>query len=51
MFGRLTAFRDAQEDIDQMCASRENVARRFLAIGLTVRLGRFDQKIIAVVES
>jgi hypothetical protein len=45
------AFRDFQEDIDQMCVSMENVARTLLAISLTIRQGHFDQNIIAMVES
>ncbi|PNP47434.1 hypothetical protein TGAMA5MH_01253 [Trichoderma gamsii] len=45
------AFRDSEEDIGQMCASMENVAKTLLAIDLTLRHGSFDQNIIAVVES
>lgn len=45
------AFRDSEQDIDQMCASMENVAKTLLAIDLTLRHGNFDPSIIAVVES
>ncbi|KAL7924052.1 hypothetical protein ACQKWADRAFT_319904 [Trichoderma austrokoningii] len=45
------AFRDSQEDIDQMCISMENAAKTLLAIDLTVRHGSFDGNTIAVVES
>ncbi|KAL7928629.1 hypothetical protein V8C35DRAFT_317810 [Trichoderma chlorosporum] len=45
------AFRDSQEDIDQMCASMENVAKTLLAIDLIVRQHHFDHNTMAVVES
>ncbi|EHK48124.1 hypothetical protein TRIATDRAFT_305868 [Trichoderma atroviride IMI 206040] len=45
------AFRDSEQDIGQMCASMENVAKTLLAIDLTLRHGNFDQNIIAAVES
>lgn len=45
------AFRDSEQDIGQMCASMENVAKTLLAIDLTLRHGSFDQNIIDVVES
>ncbi|KAM0463933.1 hypothetical protein ACHAO4_000658 [Trichoderma viride] len=45
------AFRDSEQDIDQMCASMENVAKTLLAIDWTLRHGNFDPSIIAVVES
>lgn len=44
-------FRDSREDIDQMCASMENVAKTLLPIDLTIHQGHFDQNIIAAVES